>query len=89
MKIKTQQSYLDSLEFHMLPQDGGQIVDVMYATDQDGVWRQIIDGSDGSVSYQFAKYYARAKEESLVFEPHNGTIPRHNKWLTVSIEKSK
>jgi len=83
--IKATQEYIGSLRFWMMPQDGGQIVEVTYAVDEDGVWSRTYDRSDRSQSYHFAAYPASATEEQLRFEPQNGKLPRHNRWHRVSI----
>lgn len=83
--MKASKQYVDSLEFHMMPQDRGQIIDVRYACDEDGVWAWSHDKSNRSDSYDFAKYNARATELQLSFEPQNGKLPRHNKWNKVTI----
>lgn len=83
--MKATQNQIDSLNFQMMPQDGGQIVEVSYACDEDGVWCRNYDRSDRSTEYYFASYYARATEAALAFEPWNGKLPRHNKWRPVSV----
>jgi hypothetical protein len=87
-KISTTQKYVDSLKFFMTPKDGGQIVEVRYACDEDGVWEWVLDRSDGESSYRFAAYNARATESQLAFEPQNGKIPRHNKWQQVTVREA-
>lgn len=84
--IKSQR-YLNSLEFYMMPEDGGQIVEVRYACDEDGVYCWNYDRSDRSSSYYFAKYNARASEAQLSFEPQNSLLPSHNKWKPVIVEQ--
>lgn len=84
-KIETTQAYVDSLEFYMMPEDGGQIVEVRYAVDGDGVWCWTHDRSDRTDSYRFASYNARANEADLEFEPQNSRLPRCNKWREVVI----
>lgn len=83
--MKATQRYINSLEFRTMPRDEGQIVEVSYACDEDGVWCQIYDRSDGSVVHEFAKYYAKASEAQLKFEPWNGSLPRHNKMKRVKV----
>jgi hypothetical protein len=83
--MKTTRDYLDTLTFFMMPVDGGQIVEVTYACDADGVWCRTFDRSDRSESYGFAKYNARATEAQLAFEPQNGKLPKHNSWKKVSV----
>lgn len=83
--IRTSLRTIDSLDFQMMPEDGGQIVEVMYACDEDGVWCRTHDRSDRSTSYQFAAYHARATEDQLSFEPQNSKLPKHNKWQDVVV----
>lgn len=84
--INATQTKIDSLDFRMMPQDGGQIVEVTYAVDEDGVWCRNFDRSDRSISYAFAAYDARATESQLAFEPQNGNLPRHNVWRDVVVK---
>lgn len=83
--IRVDQAKINSLRFHMMPADGGQIVEVTYACDEDGVWCSVYDRGDRTQQYQFAKYYARASEAALAFEPQNGRLPRHNQWVDVVV----
>ena len=86
MKVKkVKASHVLSLEFLMKPVDGGQIVEVAYATDYDGVWMRIWDRSDDSVSYEFGAYPARCSPQRLEHEPWNGKIAAHNKFRAVEI----
>lgn len=78
-------TYAESLNYQMMPRDAGQIVEVSYACDEDGVWCRIHDRSDGETSYQFASYYARATEDQMRHEPWNGRLPRHNQWREVNL----
>jgi len=84
--IYTSQRVIDSLSFHMLPEDGGQIVETTYACDSDGVWMRRYDRSDRTTSYSYARYPARATEEKLEFEPQNSRLPRHNRWRDVIVD---
>lgn len=84
-KVKATQRYLDNLVFRMLPEDGGQIVEVTYAVDEDGLWEQRYDRSDRSRSYSFAPYRARATYDQLAFAPQNSQLPRHNSWRDVVV----
>ena len=79
------QGRIDSLKFFMMPEDGGQIVEVRYACDEDGVWEWAHDRSDKTNTYRFAKYNARATEAQLAFEPQNSKLPRHNQWQRVTV----
>lgn len=84
-KIKAKQAYLADLKFQMCPVDAGQIVEVTYAADEDGVWCRTYDRSDRTTTYQFAAYPARASESALRHEPWNGIIAAHNSWRDVEV----
>lgn len=81
------QQYLNALSFRMMPQDTGQTTEVSYAADDRGVWCRTYDRGDGTTSYQFATYSARATEDELRHEPWNGRIPKHNTWRNVTVAK--
>ena len=83
--IKATRDYVSSLKFFMLPQDGGQIVAITYAVDEDGLWCRIFDQCDRSESFQFACYSARATESQREFSPQNGKLPAHNQWVDVCV----
>jgi hypothetical protein len=85
-KLITTQRYIDSLKFYMMPQDGGQMVEVRYACDCDGIWQWKYDRSDRTSAYSFAKYNARATEEQLAFEAQNSRLPKHNRWQDVVVQ---
>lgn len=72
--IKVSQQRIDSLQFLMCPEDSGQIVEVTYACDDEGLWCKTYDRSDRSVKYEFAPYSARATEAELAFEPQNDCL---------------
>lgn len=82
---KSTESYVHQLAWHMMPVDGGQIVEVMYSCDEDGVWCRQHDRSDHTTTYQFAPYSARATESQLEFAPQNHRLPRHNGWQKVKL----
>jgi hypothetical protein len=67
----------DSLRFHIMPVDQGQMVEVAYAVDCDTetLVRRTRDGSDGSVSYDECDLDMDADDELQNFEPWNGTLP--------------
>ena len=83
--IKVCESKIEELNFLMMPRDGGRIVEISYACDENGVYRRCYDRSDGAMSYDFASYSKRAKESDLEFEPQNGRLPKHNQWQRVRI----
>lgn len=85
MVVRASTEEISGLRFMMCPSDAGQIVEVMYAADVDGLWCRIRNRSDGTVKYQFARYPAVATERDLRFEPQNGVLPRHNKWREVIV----
>jgi hypothetical protein len=87
-KVITTQEYIDSLQFYTMPEDGGQIVEVRYACDCDGIWQWKYDRSDRTSAYSFSKYNARATEEQLNFEPQNSILPKHNRWQHVVVQSS-
>lgn len=75
--------YAETLDYHVMPRDAGQIVEISYACDEVGVWQRVYDRCDQTTAYYFAPYYARATEDELCFEPWNGTLPRHNKFKKI------
>ena len=85
LAIITTPAYVDGLKFYMLPKDGGQMVEVRYACDEEGVWKWTNDRSDRTDEYRFAYYSLRASEQQLQFEPQNGQVPAHNRWQHVTL----
>lgn len=85
--VTARQSYLDSLEWYTMPQNGGQIVAISHATDYDGLWEHCYDRSDQSSSYEFSPYDKRASERSMRFEPWNGILPMVRKPQKVRVEE--
>lgn len=83
MTIATTREYAETLDYRTMPRDAGQIVEVSYACDEDGVWCRTHDRSDNSTVYHFGAYNARATEDQLRFEPWNGRLPKHNKFKLV------
>jgi len=83
--IKATRGEIACLKFYMMPIDAGQVVEVTYAVDEDGLWCRTYDRGDRTEKYEFARYYARATEAELEFEPQNGKLPRHNQWLDVVV----
>jgi len=77
---KPTMAYAETLEYHTMPRDGGQIVEVSYACDEYGVFCRTHDRSDMTTVYHYAPYAARASESDLRFEPQNGRLPKHNKF---------
>jgi hypothetical protein len=73
--ITRNQSYLDGLEWHQLPRDGGQIVSVTYATDEEFLYRHSYDRSDQTHAYFRESINMDADEDFLRFEPWNGNLP--------------
>jgi hypothetical protein len=72
---------LHDLEYHVMPQDEGQIVEYSYALWTDGcggglVIQRVHDRSDGSTDY----YAAESRGD---FEPWNGDCGRAGKFLPV------
>jgi len=86
--MKIEFSYVESLNFNIKPEDQGQIVEVSYASDGDGVWQQIWDRSDNTKEFYFGAYPKRATEEQLRHEPYNSKIAKHNKFKKVKIIKA-
>ena len=66
-------------EWHQMPADAGQIVDVTYSVDWDTrtLYRRWHDRSDGEIKIDAARI--RGGE----FEPWNSILPRHGKWRKV------
>lgn len=69
------QREIDELEFRSMPQDGGQIVDVSYATDETWLYRHSHDRSDGEQYYTCTRIDDRASDDAIRFEPQNGLLP--------------
>lgn len=72
----------DKLSYHQMPQDGGQIVSVTYAVDED--WSYLycraedqseLPGSADRVSIQRAEIDDSADPAESEFEPQNGSLP--------------
>lgn len=82
-KINVSRSHAECLDYHTIPQDQGQIVEISYACDERGLYRKTHDRSDRTTGYKFAPYNARATEDQLRFEPQNGRLPRHNTWREI------
>ena len=83
--IKTSQQVIDALDFQMMPEDGGQMIEVTYACDEYGLWCRSHDRSDSTTRYEYAAYPARITEEQMRFEPWNSRLPRHNQWRDVIV----
>lgn len=68
-----------SIEWHQLPKDAGQAVDVKYSIDWENgmLWRRTEDGNDGAVSLEMA----RILPGEDAFEPWNGVLPKVGKWI--------
>ena len=75
------QSLIESLDWHQLPQDGGQIVSVTYAADETYLYRRTIDRSDGRLTIERAE---RLDDEDD-FEPWNGLLPSHGPWEDLTL----
>lgn len=84
--IRVPQARLNSLDYHVIPSDGGQIVVVRYAEDEDGLWRWCYDRSDRTSTYAFARYDRRASEKHSVFTPWNDVLPWHRVWQKVVVD---
>ena len=79
----------DKLSYHQMPQDGGQIVSVTYAVDDD--WSYLycrtedqseLPGSADRVSIQRAEI---DESSDRGFEPWNGTLPKTaGDWETLT-----
>jgi len=77
----------DKTQFHVCPQDAGQIVEVAYALVPDGrgeakIIRRTTDRSDLSVSYSVAVC------GDGEFDPQNGDIGDHGPWSPVDVRFS-
>lgn len=66
---------VDHLQWHQLPVDGGQIVDVTYAADDGKLYCRSHDRNDGTVSITYQVVDDTADEDDLLFEPQNGLLP--------------
>jgi hypothetical protein len=66
----------DDLDWHMLPRDDGQIVEVTYACDEYYLYCRTYDRSDRTTSYQRAEW----GQDDIRFEPWNGILPTHGDW---------
>ncbi len=71
----------DSVEWHQLPGDAGQIVDVRYSINWEDrvIYRRTHDRSDDSVVVSAAGVV----DGSDRFEPWNGVLPSHGEWKEV------
>ncbi len=72
MNANTTIRELKSLEWHQLPADAGQIVDVTYATDEAYLYRSTHDQSDCSICIERAEL---DDDSEVGFEPQNGQLP--------------
>lgn len=61
-----------NLDYHMMPVDGGQIVDISYAVDEDYLYQRSHDKSDNTISYSRASLDL---EGETAFEPQNNQLP--------------
>lgn len=75
--ILTNAKQLDSLQWHQLPVDGGQIVSVTYAVDEDHLYCRTYDQSDCSVRIE------RAELIDGEFKPQNGVLPECGEYEAV------
>lgn len=66
---------IDDLEFRQCPEDGGQIVDVTYAIDEQWLYRHTHDRSDGEEYIICTRINYQSHEYDLLFEPQNGILP--------------
>ena len=66
---------IDALEFRQMPQDGGQIVNVSYATDDEWLYCSTHDRSDNSRSITCQRLDYDVEEDATGFEPQNGLLP--------------
>jgi len=79
-------SKYNDVDFHNLPRDAGQIVEIAYGILPDGcggggvLVRRSHDRSDGAVSYSHADLIGGEDEE---FTPWNGTLPSHGSFENV------
>ena len=76
-------SIYSHVDFHVMPQDDGQIVVVSYGILPDGfgggvLVRRSYDRSDHAVSYSHADLLGDGDEE---FTPWNGTLPSHGPFV--------
>ncbi len=82
-------SHAKTLNYYMCPEDAGQIIEITYATDEDGLYQRVYDRSDRSEKYYFAKYDMRKgrTEESfrrnMEFSPQNGVLPCVGRWREI------
>jgi hypothetical protein len=69
----------ETLTWHQLPRDAGQIVDVTYAVDWESgtLYRRSHDRSDGGQSLEAATIVDGE------FQPQNGILPVVSEWVTV------
>lgn len=69
--------FLESLEWHILPQDHGQIVSRSYAVDVWYLYRRHHDRSSGETTYDRAEL---DYDDPSEFAPWNGLLPNHGEW---------
>lgn len=66
---------INDLEWHQLPKDGGQIVDIKYASTEDWLYCRRHDRSDNAIVITCERIDDAADEDDLRFEPQNGLLP--------------
>lgn len=66
-----------NLQYHVMPQDQGQIVLRSYAVDSEYLYRHTIDQSDKTESWERALLDA---DDETEFQPQNNQLPEHEEW---------
>ena len=77
MKMKTEIESLESLQWHQLPVDAGQIVSRTYAVDETYLYCRTHDQSHGEITIDRAELDA---DDATEFEPWNGQLPACGEW---------
>lgn len=72
--------YLESLHYHVMPIDQGQIVTNAYACDEYHLYCRTYDASDRTTRYSSAEW------TDGEFEPWNGKLPEHGDWEEIELE---
>lgn len=76
--VEVHHDFLRDLQWHTMPKDQGQIVQVDYACSggcEFGMFERIYDSSTQVTDYVFHPFRANASERGLRFEPWNGILP--------------
>lgn len=75
---------MDTLSYHIMPEDAGQIVEIAYAVDWESelLYRRTTDGAV-PVGHpdRVAIQRTTITDGDGEFEPQNGVLPEHDRWV--------